>query len=60
MEGTLRLGRGILGGILERILEHMAYATKREQALVLELAQVKDQLGDATTRADAALRDEPP
>jgi chromosome segregation ATPase len=54
MEGTLRLGRGILEGILERILERMAYATKREQALVLELAQVKDQLGEATIRADAA------
>ena len=46
--------RGILEGILERILERMAYATKREQALVLELAQVKDQLGDATSRAEAA------
>jgi sigma54-dependent transcription regulator len=54
MEGTLRLAREILGGILERILERMAYATKREQALVLELAQVKDQLDDATIRAEAA------
>ena len=32
----------------------MAYATKREQALVAELAQVKDQLGAATARGDAA------
>lgn len=46
--------RRILEEILERILERMAYATKREQALVLELAQVKDQLGDVTTRAEAA------
>jgi chromosome segregation ATPase len=45
--------RGILEGILERILEHMAYTTKREQALALELAQVKDQLGGITARAEA-------
>ena len=46
--------RRILEGILEGILERTAYVTKREQALVLELAQVKDELGDATTRAEAA------
>jgi hypothetical protein len=46
--------RDYIGGILERILERLAYATKREQALVLELAQVKDLLADATTHAEAA------
>ena len=46
--------KGFIGGILERILEHMAYATKREQALAQELAQVKDQLGWTTTRAENA------
>ena len=51
MEGHIR---GIVGGLLERILERMGHATKREQALVLELAQVRDQLGAATARGDAA------
>lgn len=46
--------RGILEGFLERILERMAYATKREQALVAELAQVKDELADVTIRVEAA------
>ena len=43
-----------VGGILEGILERMDYATKREQALVLELSLVKDRLGAATTNAEAA------
>jgi len=47
--------RGILEGTLERLLEHMAYATKREQALALELAQVKDQLGIFRAMADERL-----
>jgi chromosome segregation ATPase len=45
--------KGHIGGILERILSHMGHTTTREQALVLELAQVKDQLGAATSRAEA-------
>jgi chromosome segregation ATPase len=47
--------RGVLERTLERILERMAYATKREQALVLELAQAKEQLGAARTTAEERL-----
>jgi chromosome segregation ATPase len=36
------------------MLACMGHATAREQALVLELAQVKDQLSATATRADAA------
>lgn len=46
--------KGYIGGILERILAHMGHTTTREQALMLELAQVKDQLGATATCADAA------
>jgi hypothetical protein len=42
-----------IGGILEGILGRMAYATRREQALVLELAQLKDLLSVTTTHAEA-------
>jgi chromosome segregation ATPase len=47
--------KGFIGGILEGILAHMGYATTREQALALELAQVKDQLGTTTARYEAAM-----
>ena len=46
--------KGFIGGILEGILAHMGYATTRERALALELAQVKDELGTTKTRAEAA------
>lgn len=44
-----------IGGILERILQRMDHATKREQALALELAQVKDEKGAAKDLADERL-----
>jgi chromosome segregation ATPase len=47
--------KGYFSGILERILQHTAYTTKREQALVLELAQVRDQLGAAMAVAEERL-----
>ena len=47
--------KGYIGGILERILALMDYPTTRERALVLELAQVKDQLITTTTRYEGAM-----
>jgi chromosome segregation ATPase len=46
--------KGYIGGVLERMLARMDHATAREQALMLELAQIKDQLAAAATRADDA------
>jgi chromosome segregation ATPase len=43
--------KGFIGGILT----HLGYTTTREQALMLELAQVKDQLDTTTTRHQDAM-----
>lgn len=46
-----------IGAILEGILAFLGHTTKREQALMLELTQVKNQLSVTTTAAeDAAAR----
>jgi hypothetical protein len=46
--------KSYVGAILEAILAHLGHTTRREQALVLELVKVKDQLAATTTNAEAA------